>query len=512
MGEVEEDLNQLRRERDFFSGLLRLRDQKAPEALLSDALKLLVDAVQAKHGYIELTAELDAKDVRWNAAQGLTPEQLNSVQVACSRGIIGEALATHQTLHTASAFLDPRFSNFDSVRHNKIEAVLCAPIGTGAPIGIVYLEGAHEAGPFGLQALSLTKTFVDNLTPLCERLLAERKVEEPENCANLLPYPGLIAYSNSMRTVLSKLALAAPLDINILFSGPSGSGKSLLALAVHHNCDRSKGPLIEVNCAALPENLIENELFGSAPGGHSAAPAIGSEGRVGASENGTLFLDEIGELSLPAQAKLLQLLQSGTYFRLGDPAPRTANVRVLAASNSDLDDLVKQGRFREDLLYRLQVFKVAVPPLTHRKADLLPLAKHFFAEACARHGFDGLQLSPAATVAIQLADWPGNVRQLAHAIEAGAITAMVTDSEFVEPEHILPEDSPTGSIPKTQCSLQAQMHAIRAQIVNATLHDTDWNVSKTARRLDVARSHLYRLIQIHGIHRDQNELSRGQSD
>ena len=496
----------LARERDFFVGLLNLRANRAPEALLDEALKLLVEAIGAKHGYLRLSAETLSDEDEWTAAHGLSEEKLETVKVACSRGIIAEALAARRTLHTASALLDPRFSKFDSVRHHKIEAVLCAPIGNDVPIAVVYLEGAQVAGPFSDRALWLTEMFAKNLSPICENIVAERQLEESESSAHILPYPDLIAYSTLMRDVLSKLALAAPLDVNILFSGPSGTGKSLLAQAVHQNGNRSNGPFVEVNCAALPDNLIENELFGSAPGGHSTAPAKGSEGRVGASENGTLFLDEIGELSLPAQAKLLQLLQSGTYYRLGDPKARSTNVRLLAASNSNLDELVIAGRFREDLLYRLRVLEVEIPPLAHRKADLLPLAKHFFSDACKRHNFDGLSLSPAAVNAIQLADWPGNVRQLAHAIEAGTISAVVTDSEFVEPEHILPMSSPSESMQGSQ-SLQVQIHEVRSEIVRAALRDTAWNVSEAARRLDIARSYLYKLIQVHGIRRDSDALN-----
>ncbi len=496
-----EDRRRLVIERDFFLGLLKLQQHESPEELLPDALRLLVNVVQARHGYIELTDPAGAAEARWYASEGLDEAQLQRVRSAISRGIVAEALATGRTLHTASASLDPRFSEFESVRYQQIQAVLCAPIGTRRPIGVVYLEGAEAAGPFDDRAERLVELFARCLTPACERLVSENQVRRSEDVAHLLPFPELIARSHAMMKVLSKLALAAPLDVSILFTGPSGTGKSMLAQAVHANSGSAGAPFVEVNCAALPDNLIENELFGSGPGGHSTAPKMGAKGRVGAAEGGILFLDEIGELSLSAQAKLLQLLHSKQYFRLGDSEARTANVRILAASNTDLNAAVREGRFREDLLYRLRVLEMRIPALRERAADVMPLARHFLQTACSRHGFEGMRFSPSAIAVLNLAEWPGNVRQLAHTVEAGVVNAVVTDAQFIEPHHLFPEEaSGTEPLKNTQ-SLQAQLHQVRARTVSMMLEETDWNISEAARRLDVARSYLYRLIQAHGIRR-----------
>jgi len=494
-----QDIERLSREREFFLGLLRLQQADAPQDLLPEALRLLVDVVEAQQGYIELKDQESDNDNHWHAAQGYDDEELEDVRRFFSRGIIAEALAAGRTIHTASALQDPRFSEFESVRTERIQAVLCAPIGRESALGVVYLGGARDARPFDPHAEWIVDMFARCLTPICERIVADSRLQRSKDLSGLLPFKGLIARSLAMRGVLSKLALAAPLDINILFTGRSGTGKSLLARAVHANSQRAARPFVEVNCAALPEHLIENELFGSGPGGHSTAPRTGYEGRVGAAEGGTLFLDDIGELAPAAQAKLLQLLQSRAYFRLGESKARQADVRILAATNSDLDQAVRDGRFREDLLYRLRVLEVRVPALAERPEDVLPLTRNFLGQACIRHGFSGIELSPASVTAVQLAEWPGNVRQLAHAIEAGAVSAVVLESKFIEPEHLFGTGGSLESKDQEPRSLQSQLHSVRARIVAAALEESDWNISEAARRLDVARSHLYKLIQAHNI-------------
>ncbi len=493
------DIERLSREREFFLGLLRLQQADAPQDLLPEALRLLTDVVQAQQGYIELKDEDSDQDNHWHAAQGYDDDELEDVRRFFSRGIIAEALAVGRTIHTASALQDPRFSEFESVRTQRIQAVLCAPIGYDGTLGVVYLGGSRDARPFDPHAEWIVDLFARCLTPICERIVADARLQQAKDLSGLLPFKGLIARSAAMKHVLSKLALAAPLDINILFTGRSGTGKSLLARAVHANSQRAAKPFVEVNCAALPEHLIENELFGSGPGGHSTAPPAGYEGRVGAAEGGTLFLDDVGELAPTAQAKLLQLLQSRTYFRLGESKPRLADVRILAATNSDLEEAVRDGKFREDLLYRLRVLEVRVPALAERPEDVLPLARHFLGQACVRHGFNGIELSPASVTATQLADWPGNVRQLAHTIEAGAVSAVVSESKFVDPEHLFGTGGSPESSKEQPRSLQNQLHSVRGRIVSAALEESDWNVSEAARRLDVARSHLYKLIRAHNI-------------
>jgi Nif-specific regulatory protein len=246
--------------------------------------------------------------------------------------------------------------------------------------------------------------------------------------------------------------------------------------------------------------LLENELFGSAAGAHSAAN-VAREGKVAAAHGGTLFLDEIGELSLSGQSKLLQLLQSGTYYALGSTTARRADVRVIAATNRDLQQAIVEKTFREDLFYRLNVLPIRSPTLAERTEDIALLAEHFVARASANNELPLLALSPAARVAVETAEWPGNVRQLANAIEAAVLRAAADEgASSVAAHHVFPEIP--RSTPQGELTYQEQLHQFRRQVVMRTLDETGWNVAEAARRLDVARSYLNRLIRSLAIQRE----------
>src|SRR5262249_34542113 len=274
--------------------------------------------------------------------------------------------------------------------------------------------------------------------PLVDRLLAHdrgRRATDPTRpLRENLRLPGVIGRSPALATVLKQVALVAPLDINVLLTGESGTGKSQLARIIHDNGPRAGHSFVEVNCGALPETLMESELFGALPGAHSTA-AHRIEGKVAAAEHGTLFLDEIADMTPSAQAKLLQLLQSKQYYPLGSSKPLRADVRVLAATNTDLERAVAEHRFREDLFYRLQVLPVRVPSLAERREDIRELAIFFCTAACERHGLPHTALSRNALRAAESTPWPGNIRQLSHFVEAAVIRAAAEGVHQVERSH-----------------------------------------------------------------------------
>jgi Nif-specific regulatory protein len=286
-------------------------------------------------------------------------------------------------------------------------------------------------------------------------------------------------------------------------TGPSGSGKSSLARAIHANSRRATGPFVDLNCAALPENLLESELFGALAGSHSEARR-NLPGKVAAAEGGTLFLDEIGEIPYAAQAKLLQLLQSKQYYPLGSPQPVQADVRLVAATNEDLREAVKARRFREDLFYRLQVLPIRMPALVERREDLPDLATHLLAAACRRHGLPPLRLSSAGLRAIQAGEWPGNVRELEHAVEAAAIRAAGESSESIEPRHLFPTAArPTETA--GELNFRDATRWFQRELLERTLREHEWNIAEAARRLGLARSHVYNLIRAFDLGRDRDE-------
>jgi Nif-specific regulatory protein len=493
------------RERDFYRRLLDLGGQDELEPLLDQALALIVSVTGATTAYLELyddtTAALSApprEPLFWRG-HCCSPADLAVIRASISRGIIARAIGDGRTVETASAQGDPRFEDLGSVRRNAIDAVLCAPVGTSPPIGVVYLQGR---GPFSPDDRQRAELFARQLAPLADRLFARRPghdvVDHTRDIRLRFHAPGVVGRSRALARVLHDASLVAPLDIDVLITGPSGTGKSALAAAIVANSERARGPFVPLNCAAIPESLIESELFGAERGAHSAATKK-MTGKVAAAEGGTLFLDEVGELTPGAQAKLLQLLQSREYHPLGATSAVRADVRILSATNADLRAKVSARQFRDDLYYRLHVMPIALPGLAERRDDIGELVEHFCAEACRRHKLAVMTVARRTLFACREAPWPGNVRQLANAIEAAVIRARGEQSATLLEHHVFPELArPDGEkSADTQLSFQEATRRFQRRFLLECLEHNDWNVAETARQLDLARSHLYNLI--HGL-------------
>jgi Nif-specific regulatory protein len=507
-----DDHDRLRRERDLYLRLLELGGQQELEPFLAEALALVADAAGARRGYLELYGGdgPGGTGERYAMARGCSSEELEAIRFVISRGIVAEALATGRTVATSSAALDPRFRERESVRVAAIDAVLCAPVGVDPPLGVVYLSGRRAGGPWSDDDHALVERFARHLAPLAGRLLAERArrdaADPTRELRERLRLDGVIGRSAAFAHALRQAALVAPLDVHVLLTGESGTGKSQLARVIHDNGPRARGPFVDVNCAALPEGLVESELYGAREGAHSTARRE-LPGKVAAAEGGTLFLDEISELPPAAQAKLLQLLQSRAYYPLGAARPERADVRVIAASNADLEAAVAEKRFREDLFFRLSVLPIRLPSLAERREDVPELAAWFCAQACERHRLPALRLSPAALRAAESAPWPGNVRQLAHVVEAGAIRAAGEGLAEIESRHLFPDAaseaaSATASAAEEEpASFQGATRRFQRDLLRRTLDATGWNVTETARQLDLARSHVYNLIRAFGLER-----------
>jgi transcriptional regulator with GAF, ATPase, and Fis domain len=499
-----ERLEEAQRERDLYRKLLDLGHQTEIEPFLDEALALVVEITGAQRGYLEVLDDRGPSFVTpLSIARGCSDVEVAQIRAAFSGGVIAEALATGKTIVTASALEDPRFRDRVSVRRNKIEAVLCAPIGAARPLGVLYLQGRDELGPFSERNRLDAERFARHVNPFVDRLLFERRRRDDTDPTRpfrkLLRAEGLIGRSEALAKVMRVVSLVAPLDISVLITGASGTGKTQIARLIHDNSPRAQHPFVEVNCSNLTANLLESDLFGSMPGAHSTATRR-VEGKVAAAEGGTLFLDEVAQLEPGAQAKLLQLLQSMTYYPLGGAHPVQANVRVLAATNTDLKAAMARGEFREDLYYRLEVLPLRMPSLAERTGDVIDLANLFSARAVEELKLPELKMSPGALLAAEAAAWPGNVRQLGHAIQAAALYAKDEGVTQIERRHLF-RDPDTAPGVGVRLTFQEATWHFQKGYLDKTLGELSWNVSEAARALDLARSHVYNLIRAFRLER-----------
>jgi two-component system response regulator AtoC len=327
------------------------------------------------------------------------------------------------------------------------------------------------------------------------------EVETPEAATSKTDQFEMLGVSRAMRDIFKQIGRLAATDATLLITGESGTGKELVARAVHHHSARSRKPFIAVNCGALPENLIESELFGHERGSFTGADRL-KKGRFELAHTGTLFLDEVGELTPGAQVKLLRALQERRFERVGGTETVAVDVRVLAATNRDLKKGVDEKQFREDLYYRLSVIEIPLPPLRARLADVPQLAEHFLEGAVARHALAPKVISDEAMRALLAYDFPGNVRELENMIERAVITAGV---DVLSPSHLFGDAAPDQSYEARanqsflDLPFKDAVAALERELIRRALEAADGNRTEAARRLGINRRLLYSKLEEHGI-------------
>lgn len=394
----------------------------------------------------------------------------------------------------------------------KVHACLGLPLFAGQTlIGALTLDGmdAHQFDSYSNEELRLIAALVAgalNNALLIARLESQNLLAGPTPKSVEAGSQEMIGLSAPMQQLKKEIEIVSASDLNVLIGGETGTGKELVAKAIHQQSPRAGHALVYLNCAALPESVAESELFGHVKGAFTGAISHRS-GKFELADNGTLFLDEIGELSLALQAKLLRVLQYGDIQRVGDDRSLRVNVRVLAATNRDLREEVLAGRFRADLFHRLSVFPLSVPALRERGEDVILLAGYFCEQCRLRMGLSQVVLSPATRAQLAAYAWPGNVRELEHAIHRAVVlarAASVSDDVVLAPSHfsLSGETSPAVSVPSQAAepvNLREATEAFQRQAIVQALHSQQNNWASAARALSLDAANLHRLAKRLGI-------------
>ena len=445
----------------------------------------------------------DDRTIRRNLAKLVEAEGYRS-----SEAVDGdEALARIRSERPAAVLLDLKMPVRDGLSVLEelgpalladLPVIVVTAFGGSAPAIEAMRRGAYDylTKPFDLDEVTLTlkralrqRSLAAEVHELRARV-ATGPAGEPE------VEPEMVGNSASMREVFKAIGRAAATEEPVLIVGESGTGKELVASALHRHSKRGGGPFVRVNCGALPEGLIESELFGHERGAFTGADRM-RPGRFERANGGTIFLDEVGELPASAQAKLLRVLQQREFERVGGTEILKADARVVSATHRDLPKEVAAGRFREDLYYRLNVVRIAIPPLRDRPEDIAPLAEQVLRRLERKYGWAGLSLSPEALQVIDASPWPGNVRQLENALARAAIAAR---GRAILPEHIEADEPGDPSLPAPgdpieELPLRALLAEVERRAIRRALAACGGNRTRTAEKLGISRRQLFDKIR-----------------
>ena len=476
----------LRRLIRFSATLLSSRDA---DALLEILLDEAVALTGADRGVVLV---LNAGELSVRAARNVSRETLSDARQQLSDTILTKVLKSCEPLLVQNALSDPEFSASASVVNLQLSSVLCVPLGdTPPPQGLLYLGTDRFRGGFDAQALDLLTIFAAQASLLLQNavLLDELRLDVRELRDQLQDkrYGDLVGACEGMRDVYRRVDKVAPTDITVLLEGETGTGKELIAREIHRRSPRADGPFIVLNCGAVPETLLEAELFGHVRGAFTGAVSS-REGRFQAASGGTLFLDELGEMSPGLQVKLLRALEEKQVTRVGDSRPETVDIRVVAATHRALEEEVRRGAFREDLYYRLNTLSVRLPPLRERGDDVLVLARYFLALYGSEYKTRARGFSPAALAALRRHGWPGNVRELRNRVQRAVVLA---ERALLRPEDLeLLTDGASPVLPLARAREEFQ-----TRYIEQILERNGGNRTRAARELGVDPRTVFRFLE-----------------
>jgi transcriptional regulator with GAF, ATPase, and Fis domain len=478
---------------DAYTKLYEFSERLIHQRDLSELLDALMDAVieitNADKGFLVLL-EGDTIDVK--VARNLNRENIADAVSQLSDSIIAKVVRSRKPVIVSDAMRDDEFSAAKSVMQLKVSSVICVPLlDRGRLLGLIYVGNDSIRDLFQDDTLRILTVFSSQASLIVANalLVNELRVDNKRLSDRLEQYRfgEIVGTSPPMQQVFRKVEKIAATDISVLITGETGTGKELIAREIHNRSPRTGKPFITINCGAIPENLLESELFGHVKGAFTGAVA-NKQGKFQAADGGTLFLDEIGEMPIELQVKILRGLQERIVYRVGDTRAESCDIRILAATNRDLEKEIANGRFREDLYYRLNVVNVELPPLRQRGDDVLVIARYLLSRYSREYDVKVKGLSPNAAVAIRKHAWPGNIRELENRIKKAIV---LCESSVIGPDDL----GLTGDVLPQILTLAEAKDKFQRDYINEVLALNNGNRTKTARDLGVDPRTVFRHLE-----------------
>src|SRR6266545_4755981 len=480
------DLDAYQKLYEFSARLLQKHDLGD---LLHELMDSVVEITGADKGFLILM-EGDHLDVK--VARNLKRENIADALSQLSDSIVAKVIETHRPVVISDAMNDEEFSSSQSIIKLRLTSVICVPLlEKGKLIGLIYVGNDSIVDLFQEETMRVLTVFAAQASLIISNamLLNELKVDNQQLSRRLeeLHFGEIVGTSRPMQEVFRKVEKVASTDISVLITGETGTGKELIAREIHRRSPRKERPFVTINCGAIPENLLESELFGHVKGSFTGAVAH-KAGKFQTADSGTLFLDEIGEMPLNLQVKILRAIQEKVVVRVGDTRPEVVDIRILAATNRELEEEIRRARFREDLYYRLNVVNLHLPPLRERGDDIPVVARYLLSRYGKEYESRVKGFSPNAAVAIRKYDWPGNIRELENRIRKAIVLA---EGNLIGPEDLGLSD---GALPAI-LSLAAAKEKFQRDYINEVLALNNGNRTKTARDLGVDPRTIFRHLE-----------------
>ncbi len=467
----------------------RLMEKHDLGELLAALMDSVIEITSADKGFLIL---MESEQLIVKVARNLKHENIADAVSQLSDSIVAKVLKTKKPVIISDAMNDDEFAGSKSIMKLKLTSVICVPLlEKGKLLGLIYVGNDSVVDLFQedtMQALTVfasqASLIIANALLLNELIIDNRHLHQR---LEEIRFGEIIGTSPPMQEVFRKIEKIAATDISVLITGETGTGKELIAREIHNRSPRHDKPFITINCGAIPENLLESELFGHVKGAFTGA-IQNKLGSFQAAHSGTLFLDEIGEMPLNLQVKLLRAIQEKVVIRVGDTRPEPVDIRILTATNRDLDKEIKEERFREDLFYRLNVVNLHLPPLRDRGEDVFVIARYLLSRYAKEYESKIKGFSPNSSVAIRKHNWPGNIRELENRIKKAIV---LSDTTMIGPDDL----SLTADVLPTILPLAGAKEKFQREYINEVLALNNGNRTKTARDLGVDPRTIFRHLE-----------------